>query len=53
MSKIIDLTGENLEKIRQHDVLKIKYCNEHKIPLLILNKNNDLEESLEWIQQLP
>ena len=46
-------TEENLERIRQHDALKIKYCNEHKIPLLILNKDNDLEESLKWIQQLP
>lgn len=43
-------TFEVLEKIKRHDKMKINYCKEHNIPLLILNKDNYNEEMiLEWI----
>lgn len=43
-------TFEVLEKIKKHDEMKINYCKEHNIPLLILNKDNYNEEMiLEWI----
>lgn len=37
---------EGLQQRRQRDELKIQYAREHQIPLLILNKNNDLESDI-------
>lgn len=46
-------TFEILEKIKTHDQMKIDYCKEHNIPLLILNKDNyDEEIILEWIKNI-
>ena len=43
-------TFEILKRIKRHDEMKINYCKEHNIPLLILNKDNYSEEIiLEWI----
>lgn len=46
-------TQEKLDIIKKHDTIKQQYCNERKIPLLILNKNNyDEEMILEWVKNI-
>ncbi len=46
-------TQERLSEIQYRDRLKIKYCYNNQIPLLILNKNNYNENIiLEWINQI-
>ena len=39
--------------LQQHDKMKIKYCDENNIPLLILNKDNyDLDSIKQWYLSL-
>lgn len=46
-------TQEKLDTIKKHDIIKEQYCNENKIPLLILNKDNyDENIILEWIKNI-
>jgi len=46
-------TQERLKEIQYRDELKIEYCYNNQIPLLILNKNNYNENIiLEWINQI-
>ncbi len=38
--------------LQKHDKMKADYCQEHNIPLLLLDKNSNLEQDiLNWIQQ--
>lgn len=38
--------------LQQHDKMKAEYCQKHNIPLLLLDKNSNLEQDiLNWIQQ--
>lgn len=44
-------TFDRINIIQKHDKIKLQYCKEHNIPLLILNKNNyDENAILEWIE---
>lgn len=46
-------TQERIDKLQYHDRLKKEYCKNNKIPLLLLDKNSDLEkEILSWIERL-
>ena len=39
-------TEETFAYRQLHDQIKLKYCQEHHIPLLILNKTNDIENEI-------
>lgn len=46
-------TQERIDRLQYHDRLKKEYCKNNKIPLLLLDKNSDLEkEILSWIERL-
>lgn len=39
--------------LQEHDAIKVQYCKDNNIPLLVLDKNNNLEEDiLSWIKSL-
>lgn len=39
--------------LQEHDAMKVQYCKDNNIPLLVLDKTNNLEEDiLSWIKNL-